>query len=33
MLKEVKDWKEAINQVVNMDCLDLMKMMPDKLTV
>src|SRR3990167_7602013 len=29
-LSELTDWKDAINQVVVGDCLDLMKLMPDK---
>jgi len=29
-LEEIKDWKEMINQVINCDCLEGMKLIPDK---
>ena len=29
-LSEINHWKESINQVMNCDCLELMRMMPDK---
>jgi site-specific DNA-methyltransferase (adenine-specific) len=29
-LSDLKDWKEGINQVVCGDCLEMMKIMPDK---
>jgi site-specific DNA-methyltransferase (adenine-specific) len=29
-LKDIKDWKECINQVVQGDCLEGMKLIPDK---
>ena len=29
-ISELKNWEEAIGQVVQEDCLEFMKMMPDK---
>ena len=28
-LKEIKDWKEMVNEVVNADCIEAMKLLPD----
>lgn len=29
-IKDLKSWEDSIGQVVNGDCMELMKMMPDK---